>query len=300
MGPPGQPIGHLGAPLRCGAPTAQDTSSPVTAATALRGPSPLATAAFGSVAKPWPRRASRRPTPGSRACARHSACRRVSAPTTACRAPPTPWAGSHRSPPGGYAWASCRRAAHLAHRHSTRPARRQRTRNADTTRPPGATRRAPPRQCTHGREAFTRSGRPRRSTGVHPAAGLNPPPGRCRIHFHRLRTLTASRCATSAPLGAAVGTIKGAMSHTSASEPMSALRTLTMGSGIWTSTLPRGRRSHGIGASKRLLGDANNAGDGDPCSDCFVTYLSGRSPDAEQVRVEHTPGQCISQILVAM
>ena len=105
--------------MRCGAPTSQDTSSPVTAATALRGPAPLATAAFGSVAKPWPRRASRRPHPGSRACARHSACRSVSAPTTACRSPPTPWAGSHRSPPGGYAWASCRSASHLAHRHST-------------------------------------------------------------------------------------------------------------------------------------------------------------------------------------
>ena len=57
-----------------------------------------------------------------------------------------------------------------------RPERRQRTLNADTTRPPGATRRAPPRQCNHGREKFNPE-RPHEALDRRtPAAGSEPSP----------------------------------------------------------------------------------------------------------------------------
>jgi hypothetical protein len=78
---------------------------------ALRGPSPMATAAFSSAGKPGHRRASRRPDQSSCVYSTHAACRGVSVPTTAYRSPPTPWPGCPSCPRGGGAWASCRSAS---------------------------------------------------------------------------------------------------------------------------------------------------------------------------------------------
>jgi hypothetical protein len=119
------------------------------------------------------------------------------------------------------------------------------------------------------------SGRTRRATCVPPPPAMNPPPGRCRIHCHRLSTLTASRCAASAPMGASGGPIQGAMSHTSASAPLSALRTLTMVAGILTVAPSHSAgSSNGLGASKMLRVDSNNAGDCDPCLRTCVFPIS--------------------------
>jgi hypothetical protein len=56
----------------------------------------------------------------------------------------------------------------------------------------------------------------------------------CPRNSHRLSTLTASRAGTSAPMVASGGTVNGSTSHTSTSEPLSALRQLAMESGMLT------------------------------------------------------------------
>ena len=146
-----------------------------------------------------------------------------------------------------------------------RPERRPRPLPADTTRPPalGGLRRARVRASV---QSATARGRTRRSPCAHPPPARHPPPGRGLTTCPRSSRLTASRCATSAPLGASGGTLMGATSHTSASETMSASRTLTRGSGRCTSDPAHsGGDSHAIGASQMPMGDCNDAGDGDPC-----------------------------------
>jgi putative transposase len=113
--------------------------------------------------------------------------------------------------------------------------RMHRTLKAETTRPPGATLRAQQRKFNRFRDECNHE-RPHEALDMRtPAACYAPPLGRCRLNFHRLSTLTASRYATSAPMVASVGTINGSTFHTSASAHMLALRKLTRGSGMCTS-----------------------------------------------------------------
>jgi hypothetical protein len=98
---------------------------------------------------------------------------------------------------------------------------------------------------------------------------------RCPPNGRRWQTLTASRGATAAPMVAAVGTLHGATAHLAASEPMSALRTLTLASGPSPSA-----RSHSAGcshdtcASKRPMVDSSDAGDWYPCLRTFLFPIS--------------------------
>jgi hypothetical protein len=109
-----------------------------------------------------------------------------------------------------------------------------RTLKAETSRPEPTC--APSnRSSPTSAQSSTMHVRTKHSTCVHPPPAMNPPPGRCLLNCHRSSTLTASRCTMSAPMGASGAIINGLMSHTSAPEPILALRKLTMVSGMCTS-----------------------------------------------------------------
>lgn len=93
---------------------------------------------------------------------------------------------------------------------------------------------------------------------------------------HRWRILTASRCATSAPTVAAGAIIAGSTWHTPALAKPSASRPSPMASGM--SPLVRANLAgcaNGTCASRRRMGDANDAGD---CCPCLRTLLLPISP----------------------
>jgi hypothetical protein len=197
--------------------------------------------------------------PNLPACAKRAVGPRACAPTTVCPWPPTPGAGSPHSPPGGSAWASCPRSASPANprRTATMNACSARCRRTPLTPPPALGLLHSASVSASARRA-TSSGRTRRSTGAHPPPALYPPPGSGPTHGYRSSPLTASRGATSAPMRAAGGTIKGATSHASASAsaPMSASMTLPRASSMCTSDPTHlVGCSDVLGASKMLMGD---------------------------------------------
>jgi putative transposase len=113
--------------------------------------------------------------------------------------------------------------------------RMHRTLKAETTRPPARTRRAQQLKFDRFREEFNFQ-RPHEALDMQPPPhATNPHPVRCPPDCHLLNTPTASRCATSAPMVASVGTINGSTFHIPALENMSASKKLTMASGMSTS-----------------------------------------------------------------
>jgi transposase len=104
-----------------------------------------------------------------------------------------------------------------------RHARMHRTLKAETARP-GSTGAPSTSSSPTSPKSSTMHVRTRRSTGGPQPPAMNPPPGRCLLNCHRLRTLTAARYATAAPMGASDGTVTGSTFHTSALEHMLALR----------------------------------------------------------------------------
>jgi hypothetical protein len=90
-------------PTLSGAPLARATAPRATGSSVIRSPWPMATAAFASAVKPslqprWPRA-----SPCSPAGSQRAVYSSASAPTTVCPVPPTPWARSLNSTPGGSA-----------------------------------------------------------------------------------------------------------------------------------------------------------------------------------------------------
>jgi hypothetical protein len=253
----GRPPARAWPPTRSGAPRCRATATRATGARVLRSPWPMAPAACAAAVQPalppaWPR-----PRPSSPASSPRAVCPRASAPTPGCRVPPPPWAGSPHSPPSGAAWGSSPRASSPAHPHRTAAmhACLARCRRTPRARPParGGLRRASSRASA---KRATASGRTRRSTGAPPPLAMHAPPGRCLPTGHHASLLTAARGATSAPMGAAGGTIKGATSHTSAAEHTLAARHSTMGSGMCSADPCNAvGGANVIGAAKRPLVD---------------------------------------------
>jgi hypothetical protein len=141
-----------------------------------------------------------------------------------CRSRPIPWPGAHRCPRGGYVWAASPTASSPAHpsRTAAMSACITRCRRRTHTLPPAPGVLSSSRLIASARSA-TASVRTRRSTGTHRPRATHPHPVRCPTDGHRLNTPTASRCATSAPMGAFGGIARGCTSrspvlvHTSAS-----------------------------------------------------------------------------------
>jgi hypothetical protein len=252
------------------------TSTRALGSTVSRSRWPMATAAFCSVARRSHQPVGQRPRPCSPACAKRVACRSGSVLTTVCPVLPLPAPVCHRSQRGGCAWASCRRASRPAHPNKTAVMHggtgRSTPRPLVPRPPPGAPNRAP---AIASAKNSTASAHTKPSRGTRQPHAMRSHHVSCPPNGRRGKTLTASRCATSAPMVASVGTIHGATSHTSASEPMSALRTWTMASGTSTAA-----RSHSAGgsndpcASKRPMVDAYDAGDCDPCLRTFLLPIS--------------------------
>jgi hypothetical protein len=139
------------------------------AATARRGPSPLATAASGAGAQPSPPPGCRRPRRSSRVYSQHAAGRRAAAPTPGCRAPPTPAPGCPHGPRGGRLGLRPACMAPGTPPPPGRHERRPRPLPAAPPRPPGATLRAQPRPFTHVRAACNHA-RPHEALDRHPPA----------------------------------------------------------------------------------------------------------------------------------
>ena len=115
--------------------------------------------------------------------------------------------------------------------------------------------------------------------------------GRCPPHGHRWRSLTASRGATSAPMGACDGSITGATYHTPAWATRSASRTSTMAPRLSTSVPPHaGGSAHAIGASQMPRGDAHAAGDGHPGRRTLLFPMSPAGHTAGQPLDYHANG----------
>jgi hypothetical protein len=259
-------------PTRSGAPISRATATRALGAPVIRSRWPMATAAFGSVARRSHQPVCQRPSPCSPACSKRLDCRSGAVRTTVCPILPIPSHVGHRSQRGGCAWASCRSASSPAHPNNTAVMHGGTGRSTPRPLVP-----RPPPGAPNSAHAIAAAKHAPASAHTKPSIGTRQPhalrshhvscPPTCR----RGKPLTASRCATSAPLVASGGTIKGSTSHTSASEPMAALRTWTRASG----TSPAAR-SHAAGgstdtcASKRPMVDSYDAGDCDPCLRTFL------------------------------
>ena len=266
-----------------GAPISRATSTRALGSPVLRSLGPMPPAAFCAVARRSDPPVCTRPSPCSPACSTRVDSRRVSVRTTVCPVPPIPTPVCQSAQRGGGAWASCRSTSSPAPPNNTAARHGGPVRLQPRPRVP-----RPPPGAPHREHSSAAARNATASAHTPPAIGKRQPhamrshhvsgPPNCR----RGKTLTTSRGATSAPMVASDGTIKGSPSHTSASEPRSAWRQLPLASGTSPSA-----RSHSAGgsndtsASKMPMGDSYDAGDGDPC---LRTILLPISPAAHRGR----------------